>query len=59
MQNLPNLDRGPGYLSGIVPGYGLDGSEIEFRWGEILHPSRSTLGPTQSSIQWEPDFYRG
>ena len=37
---------------GIATRYGLDGPEIEFRWGrDFPHPSRPALGPTQHLIQ--------
>jgi len=39
-------------LVGIAIRYGLDGPETKLRWGRgFPHPSRSTLGPTQSPIQ--------
>jgi hypothetical protein len=38
---------GPGSTVGIATGYGLDGPEIESRWGrDFLHLSRPALGPT-------------
>ena len=41
------LDSGPGSSVGIATGYGLDGPEIESRWGrDFLHLSRLALGPT-------------
>ena len=37
---------------GIATHYGLDGPEIESRWGRDLpHPFRPTLGTTQSVVQ--------
>ena len=45
---------------GIATRYGLDGPEIESRWGRgFPHPSRPTLGPTQRPVQWVPDLSRG
>jgi hypothetical protein len=39
--------RGPGSSVGIATGYGLDGPEIEPRWGrDFPHLSRPALGPT-------------
>jgi hypothetical protein len=38
---------------GIATRYGLDGPEIESRWGrDFQYTSRPALGPTQSPIQW-------
>ena len=37
---------GPGSSIGIATGYGLDGPEIESRWGrDFPHPSRRPCGP--------------
>jgi hypothetical protein len=44
---------GPGSSVGIATGYGLDGSEIESRWGRHFpHRSRPVLGPTQPPVKW-------
>ena len=42
---------------GIETRYGLDGPGIE-SWvgGDIPHPSRPALGPTQPPKQWVPGF---
>ena len=40
---------------GIATRYGLDGPEIEFRWGrDFPHTSRPALGPIQPPILWVP-----
>ena len=44
---------------GIATDYGLDGSGIEPREGEIFHHSRPGLGPTQLTVQWVPALSRG
>jgi hypothetical protein len=45
---------------GIATRYGLDGPEIESRWGrDFSHPSRPALGPTQPPIQWVPGLFPG
>ena len=47
---------GPDSAVVIATGYGLDGSEIESRWGcDFPHLSRPALGPTQ----WVPGLIRG
>jgi hypothetical protein len=40
---------------GMATRYGLDGSEIEFRWGrDFPRPSRWAVKPTQPPIRWVP-----
>ena len=51
---------GPGSSVGIAIGYGLDGQEIESRWGwDFPHLSRPSLGPTQLPVQWVRGLSRG
>ena len=45
---------------GIATRYGLDGPEIESRWGQdFQHLYWLALGPTQSPIQWVPGLFLG
>jgi hypothetical protein len=57
-----SVQHGPGSSVGIAPGYGLDGTGIESRWGgggDFSHKSRPVLRPTQSPVQWVPGLSRG
>jgi hypothetical protein len=54
------FNRGPGSSVSIATDYGLDGPEIESRWGrDFSHMPRPALGPTQPSVQWAPSLSRG
>jgi hypothetical protein len=51
---------GSGSSVGIVTGYGLDGPEIESRWGrDFPHLSRPALEHTQPPVQWVSGLSRG
>jgi hypothetical protein len=51
---------GPGSSVSVAIDYGLDGPEIESRWGrDFSHTSRPALGHTQPPVQWIPGLSRG
>jgi hypothetical protein len=51
---------GPDSSVGIATRYGLDGPEIESRWGPgFPHPSGPALGATHPLIQWVQGLSEG
>ena len=47
-------------LVGVATRYGLDGPGVESQCGrDFPHPSRPTLVPTQSPVQWLPGLFTG
>ena len=50
---------GPGSSVGIATDYGLDGTGIKSRWGEIFRSSIPALGATQPPVQRVPGLSRG
>ena len=46
-----HLQCGPGSSVGIATDYGLEGSGIEYRLGEVFRSSRPALGSTQPLVQ--------
>jgi hypothetical protein len=45
---------------GIATRYGMDGLEIESRWGrDFSHLSRPAVGANQPPVQWVPGLSRG
>jgi len=48
------------FLKIILSCYGLDGLEIEYRWGrDFPRLSRLAVMPTQTPIQWVPGLSQG
>ena len=53
------LRSGPGSSVGIGTDYGLDSPGSNPGGDEIFRPSRRSLGPTQSPVEWVPGLSRG
>ena len=51
---------GPGSVVGIATGYGLDGPEIESRWGgrDSPHLSRPALSPERRLVSQQKAVFR-
>jgi len=50
---------GPSNSVGIATDYGLDCQRSNPNGDEILHPSSSAQGPTQTPVKWVPGLSRG
>jgi hypothetical protein len=51
---------GRGSSVGTATRYGLDGPEIDSRCGrDFPQTIKPAVGPTQPTIQWVPNLYRG
>ena len=59
VRDVAVVSSGQGSSVAIVSDCGLDGPEIESRWGDVFRPSRPTLGPIQPPLQWVLILSRG
>ena len=60
MDRYCNLGVGRDSVVGTAIRYGLDGPEIESRWGRnFRHPFKPALKPTQPPTQWVPGLFLG
>jgi hypothetical protein len=58
--SIGTLYRGRKSGVGIATRYGLEGPEIDFRFGrDFPQPSIPALGPNQHPIQWVPSLFPG